>query len=141
MWIRNLIQEQLDHLKIDLEKAVQGALNVVVEQKRAEVLSLLFATFYHFYYHFIFLSKNHTFVEYSGTVSHAIEIGWAFLAWCIYQWPRITIYRQFYYWHDITFLLNWLLIKTIYYYFMWVRFHILICVIPNPRVCPTFRVL
>lgn len=31
------LQEQLDKLKIDLEKAVQGALNVVVEQKRAEV--------------------------------------------------------------------------------------------------------
>jgi len=31
------LQEQLDHLKVDLEKAVQGALNVVVEQKRAEV--------------------------------------------------------------------------------------------------------
>ena len=33
------LQEQLDKLKIDLEKAVQGALNVVVEQKRAEVTS------------------------------------------------------------------------------------------------------
>jgi len=31
------LEQQLDHLKIDLDKAVQGALNVVVEQKRAEV--------------------------------------------------------------------------------------------------------
>ena len=46
------LQEQLDKLKIDLEKAVQGALNVVVEQKRAEVtsyniLSYILTTYYH----------------------------------------------------------------------------------------------